>query len=116
MRPSDHGHAWLILLHLAPCKRCYHAVISPSECCACLCASCRHCTSAPHARHLHVSVSRPEIGVWWAAYQNAVRDQRLAHEISAAKRERDFYMSRVDKAKGIAAQQERKRKVNHCKA
>ena len=46
-----------------------------------------------------------------AAYQNAVRDQKLAHEISAAKRERDFYLSRVDKAKAISAQQERKRKV-----
>ena len=43
-----------------------------------------------------------------------MRDQKLAHEISAAKRERDFYMSRVDKAKGIAAQQERKRKVRAC--
>jgi ribonucleotide monophosphatase NagD (HAD superfamily) len=46
-----------------------------------------------------------------AAYQKAVREQRLAAEISAAKRERDFYLSRVDKAKAIAAQQERKRKV-----
>lgn len=45
------------------------------------------------------------------AYQKAVREQRLATEISAAKRERDFYLSRVDKAKAIAAQQERKRKV-----
>ena len=40
-----------------------------------------------------------------------MREQRLAAEISAAKRERDFYLSRVDKAKGVAAQQERKRKV-----
>ncbi len=46
-----------------------------------------------------------------AAYQKAVREQRLAAEISAAKRERDFYLSRVDKAKAVAAQQERKRKV-----
>lgn len=46
-----------------------------------------------------------------AAYQKAIREQRLAAEISAAKRERDFYLSRVDKAKGVAAQQERKRKV-----
>ncbi|BDA42668.1 Pre-rRNA-processing protein esf2 [Coccomyxa sp. Obi] len=44
------------------------------------------------------------------AYQKAVREQRLAAEISAAKRERDFYLSRVDKAKAVAAQQERKRK------
>ncbi|EIE24653.1 hypothetical protein COCSUDRAFT_14459, partial [Coccomyxa subellipsoidea C-169] len=45
------------------------------------------------------------------AYQKAIREQRLAAEISAAKRERDFYLSRVDKAKAVAAQQERKRKV-----
>ncbi len=44
------------------------------------------------------------------AYQNAVREQRLAAEISAATRERDFYLSRVDKAKGIAAIKERKAK------
>ncbi|KAK9795207.1 hypothetical protein WJX73_010342 [Symbiochloris irregularis] len=44
------------------------------------------------------------------AYQNAVREQRLAQEISAANRERDFYLSRVNAAKGIAAQAERKRK------
>ncbi|KAK9816728.1 hypothetical protein WJX72_004286 [[Myrmecia] bisecta] len=44
------------------------------------------------------------------AYQNAVREQKLATEISAAKRERDFYMSRVDKAKAITAKEERKRK------
>ncbi len=46
-------------------------------------------------------------------YQKAVRDQKLGAEISAAKRERDFYLSRVDKAKGVAAMLERKRKVGH---
>ena len=46
-----------------------------------------------------------------AAYQKAVRDQKLATEISAAKRERDFYMSSVAKAKATAAQKERKLKV-----
>lgn len=46
-----------------------------------------------------------------AAYQNAIREQKLAAEISAAKRERDFYMGQVDKAKGIEAMKERKRKV-----
>ena len=35
----------------------------------------------------------------------------MAAEISAAKRERDFYLSRVNKAKAEAAQDERKRKV-----
>lgn len=42
------------------------------------------------------------------AYQRAVHDQKLAMEISAAKRERDFYLSRVDKSKGIAAIKHRK--------
>lgn len=46
-----------------------------------------------------------------AAYQKAVREQRLATEISAAKRERDFYMSRVAKAKATSAQKERKLKA-----
>lgn len=40
-----------------------------------------------------------------------MREQKLAAEISAAKRERDFYMGQVDKAKGIEAIAERKRKV-----
>ncbi|KAG2500249.1 hypothetical protein HYH03_001827 [Edaphochlamys debaryana] len=43
-------------------------------------------------------------------YQRAVREQRLVAEISAAKRERDFYLSRVDKAKAIDAIKERKAK------
>ncbi|GAB4820281.1 hypothetical protein N2152v2_007327 [Parachlorella kessleri] len=43
-------------------------------------------------------------------YQKAVREQKLAAEISAAKRERDFYLSRVDKAKAVSAILERKRK------
>ena len=43
-----------------------------------------------------------------AAYQRAVHDQKLAMEISAAKRERDFYLSRIDKSKGIAAMQQRR--------
>ena len=52
-----------------------------------------------------------DIACWLcAAYQNAVREQRMAAEISAATRERDFYLSRVDKAKGIAAIKERKAK------
>lgn len=41
-------------------------------------------------------------------YQRALHDQKLAAEISTAKRDRDFYMSRVDKAKGVAAIKERK--------
>ncbi|GLI63019.1 hypothetical protein VaNZ11_005879 [Volvox africanus] len=41
-------------------------------------------------------------------YQRAVREQKLVAEISAAKRERDFYLSRVDKAKAIDAIKERR--------
>jgi len=47
-----------------------------------------------------------------AAYQNAVREQKLANELSAATRERDFYMSRVDRAKAEDAK-EKRRKVGH---
>ena len=45
------------------------------------------------------------------AYQRAVREQKLAAEVSAANKERDFYLSRVDRAKALEAQQARKRKV-----
>lgn len=43
-------------------------------------------------------------------YQKAVREQKLAAEVSAAKRERDFYLSRVDKAKAVEAIKERKKR------
>ena len=42
-----------------------------------------------------------------AAYQKAVREQRLALELSAGKRERDFYLKQVDTAKGLAAMNEK---------
>lgn len=41
-----------------------------------------------------------------------MREQKLATEISAAKRERDFYLSRVAKAKATTAQKERKLKAS----
>lgn len=44
------------------------------------------------------------------AYKNAVREQKLAADISAAKRERDFYLARVDQFKAIKAMEERKKK------
>eukprot|EP00249_Psilotum_nudum_P014193 c24710_g1_i2 orf=145-903(+) len=44
------------------------------------------------------------------AYKNAVREQKLAAEISAAKRERDFYLGKVDQFKAIRAMEERKKK------
>jgi hypothetical protein len=47
----------------------------------------------------------------FAVYQKAIREQKMANEIAAAKRERDFYLSRVDKAKGQEAQKQRKKKV-----
>ena len=40
-----------------------------------------------------------------------MREQRLAAEISAAKRERDFYMERVDRAKAQEAKLARRQKV-----
>jgi ESF2/ABP1 family protein len=43
-------------------------------------------------------------------YQKAIKDQKLTAEVAAAKRERDFYLSRVDKAKAVDAIVERKKK------
>ena len=37
------------------------------------------------------------------AYAKAVREQRLATELSAAKRERDFYLAKVGQAKAATA-------------
>lgn len=48
-----------------------------------------------------------------AAYKNAVREQRLALEISAAKRERDFYLSKVDKSRALSSIEERLKKVSN---
>ncbi|MCO5595313.1 hypothetical protein L7F22_049354 [Adiantum nelumboides] len=44
------------------------------------------------------------------AYRNAVREQKQAADISAAKRERDFYLAKVDQSKAITAMEERKTK------
>ncbi|KAI5073288.1 hypothetical protein GOP47_0011301 [Adiantum capillus-veneris] len=44
------------------------------------------------------------------AYRNAVREQKQAADISAAKRERDFYLAKVDQSKAISAMEERKTK------
>ncbi|OVA20558.1 RNA recognition motif domain [Macleaya cordata] len=41
------------------------------------------------------------------AYKNAVREQKLTLEISAAKRERDFYLSKVDKSHALSSIQQR---------
>lgn len=64
--------------------------------------------SLPFMCLLHLLTTR---GFLFAAYQNAVREQKLATEISAAKRERDFYLSRVDKSRALMAMQERQQKV-----
>lgn len=44
------------------------------------------------------------------AYKNAVREQKLALEISAAKKERDFYLSKVDKSRALSSIEERLKK------
>ncbi|XP_057482595.1 pre-rRNA-processing protein esf2-like isoform X2 [Actinidia eriantha] len=44
------------------------------------------------------------------AYKNAIREQKLALEISAAKRERDFYLSRVDRSRALTSIEERLKK------
>jgi ESF2/ABP1 family protein len=43
-------------------------------------------------------------------YERAVREQRLAAELSTAKRERDFYLSRIDKAKALDAMASRRQR------
>lgn len=47
-----------------------------------------------------------------AAYKHAIREQKLALEISAAKRERDFYLSKVDKSRALNSIEERLKKVH----
>ncbi|KAL7100533.1 hypothetical protein ACP275_08G003200 [Erythranthe tilingii] len=44
------------------------------------------------------------------AMKNATREQKLAMELSAAKRERDFYLSKVDQSKTLSKIGERLKK------
>ncbi|XP_051140211.1 pre-rRNA-processing protein ESF2 [Andrographis paniculata] len=44
------------------------------------------------------------------AFKNAIREQKLALELSAAKRERDFYLSKVDQSKALSKIEERLKK------
>ncbi|XP_008811711.1 pre-rRNA-processing protein ESF2 isoform X2 [Phoenix dactylifera] len=44
------------------------------------------------------------------AEKNRVREQKLSLEISAANRERDFYMSKVEQSRALKHMQERKKK------
>ncbi|CAA2985715.1 pre-rRNA-processing protein ESF2 [Olea europaea var. sylvestris] len=44
------------------------------------------------------------------AYKSAIREQKLALEISAAKRERDFYLSKVDQSVALSNIEERLKK------
>lgn len=50
-------------------------------------------------------------------HQRAVMDQKIAAEVAAAHRERDFYLSRVDKAKAVESIIERRKtKTEHTNA
>ncbi|XP_048128064.1 LOW QUALITY PROTEIN: pre-rRNA-processing protein ESF2 [Rhodamnia argentea] len=44
------------------------------------------------------------------AYKNAIREQKLALELSVAKRERDFYLSKVDQSRALSSIEERLKK------
>lgn len=46
------------------------------------------------------------------AYKKRIRDQKLAAEVSAAKKERDFYLSKVDQAQLIQEIEKRKQEGN----
>lgn len=52
------------------------------------------------------------LGVSNAAYKNAVREQKIALEISAAKRERDFFLAKVDQYRALSSIEERIKKVD----
>jgi ESF2/ABP1 family protein len=41
-------------------------------------------------------------------YEKAIREQRMAQELAQAKREREFYLSRVDRSKAMAAMEARR--------
>ncbi|KAK2969755.1 hypothetical protein RJ640_028035 [Escallonia rubra] len=45
------------------------------------------------------------------AYKNATRVQKLALELSAAKREGDFYLSKVDRSRALSSIEERMKKM-----
>ncbi|KAL6768774.1 hypothetical protein ACKKBF_B16145 [Auxenochlorella protothecoides x Auxenochlorella symbiontica] len=49
-------------------------------------------------------------------YQKAIKEQRMAVEVSAAKRERDFYLAQVDASKAQAAMLERRRERSGAEA
>lgn len=44
------------------------------------------------------------------AYKNATREQKLALELSAAKKERDFYLAKVDQSRALSSIDERLKK------
>ncbi|KAJ9152823.1 hypothetical protein P3X46_026342 [Hevea brasiliensis] len=44
------------------------------------------------------------------AYKSVIREQKLALEISAAKRERDFYLNKVDQSRALSSIEERLKK------
>ena len=46
-----------------------------------------------------------------AAYKSAIREQKLNMVMSAAKREKDFYLSKVEKSRAMTEIDERMKKV-----
>lgn len=49
------------------------------------------------------------------AFKKAIREQKLAVELSAAKRERDFYLSKVDQSRALSSIEERLKKKQKVK-
>lgn len=47
----------------------------------------------------------------YTAYKNATREQKLELELSAAKKERDFYLAKVDQSRALSSIDERLKKV-----
>lgn len=52
-----------------------------------------------------------KLNIFVTAFKRATREQKVALELSAAKKERDFYMSKVDQSRASNAIEERLKKV-----
>jgi hypothetical protein len=70
----------------------------------------RETSPSPHPLRVHQPLTSACLCHLCTAYQKAVKEQRLALELSASKRERDFYLTQVDQAKAIAAMSEKRQR------
>jgi hypothetical protein len=87
--------------------------VHPASCCA----ACTHLCHLPRVYAANVRAAAANVTNLArreprrAAYQKAVREKRLAQEVAAARRERDFYLGRVAAARKSDAIVSRKRQA-----